>query len=327
MRKFFITMLMVTALLLMSLPTLAQQPNVVEAAVANEDFSTLVAAVQAANLAGTLSGPGPFTVFAPTNGAFQTLLNDLGLTAEELLANTNLLNTVLLYHVVPGEVTASDILNSSTPFSTATAGGEAVRIDVVNGKVELNDGQAIVIQPDLQVSNGVIHVIDNVILPPSITGASVAAAASNAGTTGGPTVVDVAASVDDFSTLVAAVQAAGLVDTLNGPGPFTIFAPTNGAFQTLLGELGVTADELLTDTDLLTQVLTYHVVPGRVTSTDIVSGSTPFDATTVNGAAINVNVVDGKVNLNDGEAIVIIPDIEASNGIIHVIDNVLVPGN
>ncbi|MEO0562234.1 MAG: fasciclin domain-containing protein, partial [Chloroflexota bacterium] len=253
MRKLMIVLGLVLSLTIASLPVTAQQPTVVGAAVATDDLSTLVAAVQAAGLVDTLNSAGPFTVFAPTNGAFQTLLNDLGVTAEQLLADRALLTTVLLYHVVPGEVTATDIINSQTPFTTATAGGEALKIDVQSGKVTFNDGQAIVINADLDVSNGVVHVIDNVLLPPSITGQSVTATTQAAvpAAPSAPTIVGAAASISDFSTLVAAVQAAGLVDTLNGPGPFTVFAPTNGAFQTLLNDLGVSAEQLLADRDLL----------------------------------------------------------------------------
>jgi uncharacterized surface protein with fasciclin (FAS1) repeats len=136
------------------------------------------------------------------------------------------------------------------------------------------------------------------------------------------TIVDVAASIDDFSTLVAAVQAAGLVETLSGEGPFTVFAPTNDAFATALDALGITADELLADTETLTSILTYHVVDGAVDAETAISldGQT---AETVNGAEISISVVDGNVMVND--ATVTTADVMASNGIIHVIDTVLLP--
>ena len=140
------------------------------------------------------------------------------------------------------------------------------------------------------------------------------------------TIVDQLSANDDFSTLVAAVQAAGLVDTLSGDGPFTVFAPDNGAFNTLLGELGVTADELLADTDLLTSVLTYHVVSGEFGSTAIIGLGLPTSVGTVNGAEIAVagSASDG-LSLNMGRARVVNTDITASNGVIHIIDNVLLP--
>jgi len=136
------------------------------------------------------------------------------------------------------------------------------------------------------------------------------------------TIVDVAVEAGSFTTLVAAVEAAGLVETLSGDGPFTVFAPTDEAFATALEELGLTADELLADTDTLTEILTYHVVAGEVDAATAISldGQT---AETVNGAEISINVVDGSVVIND--ATVTTADVMASNGIIHVIDTVLLP--
>ena len=322
MRKFAISMLLVVAFVFAAVPGLAQDgPTVVDVAVGAPDLSTLVAAVQAAGLVDTLNGPGPFTVLAPTNGAFNTALTDLGLTAEQLLADTDLLTTVLTYHVIPGEFKAADLIAAGS-IAAPTVQGEAVQVDIVEGKVSLNGGQAIVTIPDVDVSNGVIHIIDNVILPPSITGAATAAPTTTAAA--GPTVVGAAASISDFSTLVAAVQAAGLVDTLNGPGPFTVLDPTNGAFNTLLSDLGVTAEQLLADTDLLTAVLTYHVIPGEFKAADLIAAGS-LAAPTANGATVQINIVDGKVSLNGGRAIVTIPDIDVSNGVIHVIDNVILP--
>ena len=136
------------------------------------------------------------------------------------------------------------------------------------------------------------------------------------------TIVDVAVANGSFTILVAAVQAAGLVDTLSGDGPFTVFAPTDDAFADLLEVLGVTAEELLADTELLTAVLTYHVIAGEVPSTTVVTldGQT---AATVNGADVTISVEGDAVQVN--EANVVAVDVAASNGIIHVIDSVLLP--
>jgi uncharacterized surface protein with fasciclin (FAS1) repeats len=136
------------------------------------------------------------------------------------------------------------------------------------------------------------------------------------------TIVDVAAGAGDFTTLVAAVEAAGLAETLSGPGPFTVFAPTDDAFAAALESLGLTADELLADTETLTSILTYHVIPGEVPSTDVVTmdGQT---AATVNGADVTISV-DGETVMVD-DATVVATDVPASNGIIHVIDGVLIP--
>ena len=136
------------------------------------------------------------------------------------------------------------------------------------------------------------------------------------------TIVDVAVANGSFTILVAAVQAAGLVETLSGDGPFTVFAPTDDAFADLLEVLGVTAEELLADTELLTAVLTYHVIAGEVPSTTVVTldGQT---AATVNGADVTISVEGEAVQVN--EANVVAVDVAASNGIIHVIDSVLLP--
>ena len=136
------------------------------------------------------------------------------------------------------------------------------------------------------------------------------------------TIVDVAVANGSFTTLVAAVQAAGLVETLSGPGPFTVFAPTDDAFAAALDALGLTAEELLADTATLTSILTYHVLAGEVDAATAISLDGQ-SAETVNGAEIAISVVDGNVMIND--ATVVIADVPASNGIIHAIDSVLLP--
>jgi transforming growth factor-beta-induced protein len=136
------------------------------------------------------------------------------------------------------------------------------------------------------------------------------------------TIVDVAVSTEGFSTLVAAVQAAGLVETLSGEGPFTVFAPTDDAFAAALEALGITAEDLLADTETLTAILTYHVVAGAVPSSDVVTLDGQSVAT-VNGAEVMISVDGDTVMVND--ATVVAVDVAASNGVIHVIDTVLLP--
>jgi transforming growth factor-beta-induced protein len=136
------------------------------------------------------------------------------------------------------------------------------------------------------------------------------------------TIVDVAVAAGSFETLVAAVQAAGLVDTLSGPGPFTVFAPTDDAFAKALVALDMTPEELLADTDLLTAVLKYHVIPGKVLSSEVVTLDGQSVAT-VNGAEVTITVDGDTVMVND--ATVTDVDVMASNGVIHVIDTVLLP--
>lgn len=289
----------------------AQSQNIVEIAAGNPDFSTLVAAVTAAGLASTLSGPGPFTVFAPTNAAFAKLPAG---TVDNLLKpeNKDQLTAILTYHVVPGAVKAADVVNLT---SAKTVNGADVKIAVDGGNVRIND--ATVVTTDIIASNGVIHVIDTVLLPPAAptpmmppTGAAAQAAQD---------IVDTAVGAGDFKTLVAAVTAAGLVDTLKGPGPFTVFAPNDAAFAKLPAG---TIDNLLKpeNKQQLIDILTYHVVPGAVKAADVVNLTS---AKTVNGADVKIAVSGGNVKVNDSN--VIATDIIATNGVIHVIDAVLLP--
>lgn len=541
----FTTLLAVLAILLMSVvPALAQDDpgTIVDVAAGNEDFSTLVAAVQAAGLVDALSNPdASLTVFAPTNAAFDAALASLGMTAEELLANTDLLTSVLLYHVVEGAVPAADVVTLDGQ-SVTTLGGEAVDVAVSGDGVVLN-GSVNVVTTDIMASNGIIHVIDGVLLPPmgdedmmeddmmepithirvhhfspdapavdiyvngeiavgelafptstswlnipagtyeiavapagtslddavigpasfdlaADTWYNVAAVGSVAdgtlapaifvedlgadlaedsahvtvfhgiegapavdvlaggdaivpqlafpGTSGdndgaftfdvpagtydlsvvvssdpdtqlfdlsgttleagmtylvaavgtldapqiamlsvdidammadmmgesedemmAPTIADIVvesanSDMPEFTTLLAAVDAAGLVQTLSDPeASFTVFAPTDAAFAAALDALGLTAEELLADTDLLTSVLLYHVLDGATYAETVVTLDGQSVAT-LNGAEISIAIVDGGVVLNDSVN-VIDTDIEASNGVIHVIDAVLLP--
>jgi transforming growth factor-beta-induced protein len=286
---------------------LPQTKNIVELAVANPEFSILVEAVLAAGLAETLSSPGPFTVFAPTNAAFAKLLGELGVSKEALLANKPLLTSVLTYHVLGARVLAGQIKDNSTP---STVQGQAIRLDTDGGKVVITDAsgrKSNVVATDVQASNGVIHVIDTVILPQS------------------KNIVEIAVGLSDFSILVEAVLAAELQGVLSGPGPFTVFAPTNTAFANLLGELGVSKEALLANKPLLTTVLTYHVLGARVLANDIKDNSTP---TTVQGQTFRLDTDGGKVVITDAagrKSNVVATDVQASNGVIHVIDKVILP--
>lgn len=136
--------------------------NLVEVAVNSGKFPTLVEAVKAAGLVETLSGVNSFTVFAPTEQAFATALTNLGMTAEELLGNVELLKKVLLFHVVPGKVMASDVMALENGTSVQTVGGQNLTINNVDG-VKVNNAN--VVQTDIEADNGVIHVIDTVLLP------------------------------------------------------------------------------------------------------------------------------------------------------------------
>ena len=286
-------------------PDLMGPGNLVEVAVGSGAFPTLVAAVQAAGLVDVLSGDGPFTVFAPTEEAFAAALDALGMSPADLLGNTELLTAVLTYHVLPLEAPA-ELVVTLDGQSVATVNGAEVTVTVEDGTVRVND--ATVVATDVEASNGIIHVIDTVLVPPDLMGPG--------------NLVEVAVGSGAFPTLVAAVQAAGLVDVLSGDGPFTVFAPTEEAFAAALDALGMSPADLLGNTELLTAVLTYHVLPLEAPA-EVVVTLDGQSVATVNGAEVTVTVEDGTVRVND--ATVVATDIEASNGIIHVIDTVLIP--
>ncbi|MEM9613937.1 MAG: fasciclin domain-containing protein [Actinomycetota bacterium] len=286
----------------------AEAGNIVEVATEAGSFTTLLAAAEAAGLVETLSGDDELTVFAPTDDAFAAALDALGLTAEELLADTETLTSILTYHVVAGEVLSTDLADGNVP----TVNGAEITVDLSDG-VKINDAN--VVTADVDASNGVIHVIDAVLLPPAGEGED-AMEDEAAEATGN--IVEVATEAGSFTTLLAAAEAADLVGTLSGDAELTVFAPTDDAFAAALEALGLTAEELLADTETLTSILTYHVVEGEVLSTDLADGPVP----TVNGAEITVDLSDG-VKIN--EANVVTADVDASNGVIHVIDGVLLP--
>ncbi len=313
-------LLLALALIVGLLPVAAlaqdEPADIVDTAVAAGDFGTLVAAVQAAGLVDTLKGEGPFTVFAPTDEAFAKLPAG---TVDALLADPEgALTQILLYHVVPGKVLSSDL---SDGLEAATVQGENVKFTLGDGKALVNDAN--IVAPDIETSNGVIHVIDSVILPPSVAAASAeatpeATAEATAEAAPAADIVDTAVAAGSFNTLVAAVQAAGLVDTLKGEGPFTVFAPTDEAFAKLPAG---TVDALLADPEGdLTQILLYHVLSGKVLAADVKDG---LEATTVQGKPVKFSIKDGKPYINDAQ--IVTTDIETSNGVIHVIDSVILP--
>jgi uncharacterized surface protein with fasciclin (FAS1) repeats len=278
--------------------------NIVDTAQNDPRFSILVEAVEAAGLADTLSDDGPFTVFAPTNDAFAALLGELGITKDQLLADKALLTQVLTYHVLRGAVT-KDAMPAGKALATVQGG--IFKVDAVGADLVITDGRnrtSTIIATDIEASNGVIHAIDKVILPAD------------------KNIVETALGLPDFSILVEAVVAADLQGALSGTGPFTVFAPTNAAFAALLGELGVTKDQLLADKPLLTQVLTYHVVGARVLKAEVPVG-TPVE--TLQGQTLTVNSSLAIEDQRGRSANIVATDVLTSNGVIHVIDRVILP--
>jgi uncharacterized surface protein with fasciclin (FAS1) repeats len=278
--------------------TPAGPADIVDTAIAAGKFKTLAAALTAADLVNTLKGPGPFTVFAPTDDAFAKLPAG---TVDTLVKPENkaALANILTYHVVAGNVKAADVVKLK--YAQTVQGGD-VKIAVSGSEVTLNGGVK-VIQTDIVCTNGVIHVIDAVLATPPAD------------------VIETAKAAGSFSTLLAAVDAAELTATLKGKGPFTIFAPTNAAFAALPAG---TVDNLLKPENKtqLQNVLKYHVVAGKVRSDKVVTLTTT--PTLLPMKDVTIKVDGGNVFLN-GDTKVSAVDVDSSNGVIHVIDKVLLP--
>lgn len=273
--------------------------TITEVVVDGDDFTLLEAAVVRAGLADALA-QGTLTVFAPTDEAFQAagFANVAAINATPVAT----LQAVLQYHVINAAVASSAIPTADNTAQT-TLGGGTIYITKNGSGVSVNG--AVVTQADVSALNGVIHVIDNVLLPP----------AGN--------IVEIAADNPDFTFLVAAVTRANLGTTLATTSPLTVFAPTNAAFQAA----GFPTIESIqsADVNVLTDILTYHVVGARAFSTNLTNGA---EVQTLAGGTVRVNInngvtVTGKGNSNPSN--VVLANINAENGVIHVIDRVLLP--
>lgn len=274
----------------------AASKDIVETAAAAGTFQTLLAAAKAAGLVDTLKSKGPLTVFAPTDDAFGKLPEG---TVEALLADKAKLASILTYHVVPGNVPAKALTKESW---ATTAQGQSIRVQVSGDSVMVDNAK--VVKANIAAKNGMIHVIDSVILPR-------------------PDIVETAIAAGSFETLVTAVKAAELVEVLQGEGPFTVFAPLDSAFAALPDG---TIPALLEDKAKLKSVLTFHVVPGRVLSGDIPMASgdaVSVRPATVQGQKLSVTKTEKGVMVNGAR--VVKADIIAGNGVIHVVDKVLLP--
>jgi transforming growth factor-beta-induced protein len=309
-----------------------ESTSVLDLALEAGQFSTLIAAIDAAGLGETLEGEGPFTVLAPTDAAFAEAFEALGIDPDALLADTETLTAILTYHVI-GQAADSQLVATLDGQSVDTVNGQAVDINVVDGQIMVNE--ATVVSADLVADNGIVHVINAVLLPPDIAAALGAAAAPEEPMepTIAETVVELAGGDPaEFTILLAALQTAGLVEALNNPeDELTVFAPTDAAFGSALEALGLTADELLASEDLAS-ILTYHVTGEGVFDAATVIGAAPItELPTLNpDGTLKVEVIDGSVVFNDGAeplggATVVQADVFASNGVIHVIDVVLLP--
>lgn len=314
----------------------------------NPELSTLVAAVEAAGLGDTLDGDGPFTIFAPNNGAFDRIPANV---LDSILADTELLTSILTYHVVSGEALSSADLAEAGTATTVNGAELAFALD--GESLTINGDEAVVVCADIAVGNGIVHIVDSVLQPPSDDlsgGGSSSSTPSSApditavATPGdgpqGPLCASLptdgegsltgmaddpaataAANNPELSKLAAAVQAAGLVDTLNGEGPFTIFAPSNAAFDEIPA---ADLEAILADTDQLTSILGFHVISGEsLSAADLAAAGT--EASLQGGELTFTVEADGSLSINDGAATVVCSNITVGNATVHIIDSVLVP--
>ncbi len=268
-------------------------------------FSTLLAAVKQAGLVSVLNGPGPFTVFAPTNAAFARVP---AATLANLMNTKSALSKVLEYHVVSGRLTIADLLllNKVKTLEGASITGHA------HGTT-LKVDQALVPGQEIRAKNGQIIVVDSVLLPPSMRKPSAPSVMPT------QNLVQLLSLQPQFSTLLAAVKQAGLVSVLNGPGPFTVFAPTNAAFAQVPPAL---LKEILASKTLLTKVLEYHVVKGELQTPELAKR---FGLTSLEGSLLLLSVSHGHLAV-DG-ATVTEPNLLATNGVVQEINQVLLPSN
>jgi len=271
--------------------------DIVATAVAAGTFTKLAAALTAADLVETLQGPGPFTVFAPDDAAFAAFETaNPGVLAGLSKAD---LTTILTYHVVAGSAAAKDLKNNQV-FTTVS--GSPVLIDKTAG-VKLTDGakvdDATVTTADIMASNGIIHVINFIITPPA------------------KDIVETAVAAGTFSKLAGALTSAGLVETLKGKGPFTVFAPTDTAFTGVTPPTGAA----------LANLLKYHVVGAAAGSGDLTDKQALTTLDTATTSKLTVDLTSGvKIKDSTASAATVAPaNILAKNGVIHVVDKVLIP--
>lgn len=279
-------------------------------------LTALVAAADKAGLVPALSASNAnLTVFAPTDAAFTDLATRLGFaSANAMVAALDgpTLAKILQYHVLPSIKQASDLVSGGATQATLYSfeGAPATLAISTTGGVKITDevlNEATVTSANVAASNGVIHVIDKVLVPPGVLN-----------------IVQMAQANPTFSVLVEAVVAANLTSTLSGTGPFTVFAPTDAAFTSLLGELNLTKAQLLA-LPSLAGILTYHTVAGNVRAADVVALPKPAAVTTVQTETFTVGTTLGITDQRARSATLLATDVIASNGVIHVINNVILP--
>ena len=288
-------------------------PSILEIAAGNPDFSTLVAAVKFAGFESVLADMDQKTVFAPTNDAFDKLFMELGVTPAELLVDENkkLVQDILLYHLSPRLYYASTVVNQNR---IKTFGREKAYIKTDMGVQIGNDhtGYANIVAVDIDASNGVVHVLDKVIIPSKLNLY--------------PSILEIAVGNPDFSILVKAVQFAGIENKLDGKNIYTVFAPTNKAFENLLADLGISADDLFQkeNKELVRTILFYHLTKGSLFAQDVLAAGR-LKMRAYEYAYIRTDQGPQIGNSKYGFANITGVDIKARNGVVHVLDKVIIP--
>ncbi|SFM62135.1 fasciclin domain-containing protein [Variovorax sp. OV329] len=283
---------------------LSDRKNLMELAESKQELSVFVEAVNAAGLRETLQAAGSNTVFAPNNDAFTALLGELGTTKDALFANKPLLTAVLKFHIL-GKVMSRDTIPEGKAIEPI--GGGFFKIDGLNNVYTFTDGRnrnGKVVSFDSLSLNGPLHVLDRVMLPAD------------------KNITQTVQSRADLATLTLALAATGAGDTLQGSGPFTLLAPNNSAFAALAVELGVTQAALLADTAQLRNILNYHVLQSRKLRKEIDNDSA---LGTLQGGSVRINSSNQVTDARGRISTVTTIDIISSNGVIHVVDKVLLP--
>jgi len=280
--------------------TNVSQSNIIEVAQSNGSFTTLLTALEATGLDATLAnGASSFTVFAPTDAAFAKLGQS---KITQLLNDTDALTDILLYHVIQGQVINSTTAIGAVGTTLTTANTDEVGVDFKNGSLFINDSKVVI--PDVMASNGIIHAIDTVLIP----------------TTDNPSagnIAEVASAAGSFNTLVNALVSTGLDKVLaDSEKQFTVFAPTDAAFAAL-GDISSLTNEQLKN------ILLYHVIVEKELNASALTAVSGNNIQTANGSRLLVSSKDSGLFLNLAK--VITPNVDASNGIIHAIDKVLMP--
>jgi transforming growth factor-beta-induced protein len=281
----------------------SQQGDIIQTLIQDGQYRILLFALADTGLIEAFRGPGPFTVFAPTDRAFEKLPRDV---INDLFRPENRpkLAKLLEFHAVSGKaLTAAEIIALNPPFKLKMLNNVSTEITEKGGIIKINN--ATVIIADIKASNGIIHAIDEVLFPPDV--------------------VQTAINDGRFKILVTALKAGDLVQALEGPGPFTVFAPTDAAFGKL--PPGTVTDLLKPENKpKLIRILTYHVVAGKaLSSADILALKPPVKLEMLNGLTTEVTVSGGDIKVND--ATVIVANVIATNGIVHAIDTVLLPAD